>query len=148
MNHASSRMRHLAERIIKQEAGERELPSTEFQISGAVIQKLRPQLVDLMGNNGFHALVSRSLRLAKEEVPWLARASLNKEGILEGFEDSHEPAAPEQISTGGSVMLASMLGLLSSFIGELLTMQIVLEVWPKLQLDGYFLQAYDHEKNL
>lgn len=148
MNHASSRMRYLAERIIKQELGERGLPSTEFQISGAVIQKLKPKLVDLMGNNGFYALVSRALALSKEEVPWLAGARLNKEGILEEFEDSHEPAAHGRTCNGGSVMLASMLGLLSSFIGELLTMQLVLEVWPKLQLDGYFLQAYDHEKNL
>ncbi len=147
MSHTSNRMRYLAERIIQQEAAERGLPSTQFQMSVAVIQKMRPQLVDLMGNTGFHALVSRSLMLAKAEMPWLAGASLNKEGNLEGFEDSHEPADSESISKGGSIMLASVLGLLSSFIGELLTMQLVLEVWPKLQLDGYFLQA-DHEKNL
>jgi len=141
-------MRYLAERIFKQEASERESPSTENQMSVAVVQKLKPQLVELMGNKGFHALVSRSLTLAKEEAPWLAGARLNKEGVLEGFEDSHEPADPEQISTGGSVMLAWLLGLLSSFIGELFTVQLVLEGWPNLPLDGYFLQANDHEETL
>lgn len=141
MNHTSKRMRFLATRLIMHEANASEFKTTENQQAAEVIQKLRPQLVELMGNMGFQALVSRSLALVQEEAPGLAGARLNPDGRLDGFDDSPESAQLRKNSTGGSVLLAKILGLLSSVIGELLTVQIVTEVFPKLPLDGYFTQG-------
>ncbi len=146
MNQTPKKMRHLATRLITHEANASGAAMTENQKAAIVIQKLRPQLVDLMGNTGFHALVLRSLAIAREQVPGLDGARVNLDGTLEGFGAPFDPSHPERDTTGGAVLLAGILGLLASFVGELLTLQIVIEVWPKMPIDGYFNQGSDHEK--
>jgi hypothetical protein len=146
MSHATPRIRYFAKLLIAHEAGNHDSSRTEIQTAFGVIRKLRPVLEELMGNTGFRALVSRSMLLAEEEVPGLGGARMNADGSLEGFEESQVKTGPEESSEGGAVMLAWMLGLLGSFIGELLTMQLVLEVWPDLSLNGYCSQGEDHEE--
>lgn len=136
------KMHYLATRLIMCEAGASTAATTENQNAAAVVQKLRPQLVDLMGNTGFHALVTRSLALTKQETSGLAEARLNPDGTLEGFDVPPDPAQPG--SSGGAALLSRMLGLLASFIGETLTVQLVIEVWPNVSLNGYFSQGIDH----
>ena len=146
MSHATPKMRYFATRLIAHEAETHETSQTENQTAIDVVQRLRPQLEELMGNTGFRALVSRSLALAEKEVPWLGGARMNADGSLEGFEETEVKVGPKKSFTGGVVMLAWMLGLLGSFIGELLTMRLVLEIWPNLVLNDYFSQGEDHEK--
>lgn len=145
MNHATRKMRYFADRLIEHEATAGETLATENEIAVAILQKLRPQLVDIMGNTGFHALVARSLALAHEEVGGPNGAWLSKDGNVDGLAVAWKPTDAKP-SKGGAVMLAWLLGLLNSFIGELLTMQMVLEVWPELPLNGYFSQREPHEK--
>jgi hypothetical protein len=146
MNPPPKKMRQLATRLILFEANASESVMTENQKAAIVIQKLRPQLVDLVGNTGFHALVMRSLSLAKDQVTELDGARVNPDGSLEGLGAPPDPNNPQRDSTGGTLLVAGILGLLASFIGELLTLQLVTEVWPKLPIDGYFNQGTDHEK--
>jgi hypothetical protein len=42
---------------------------------------------------------------------------------------------PDEIFEGRVVLLAQLLGLLVAFIGELLTLRLVRDVWPKLSLN-------------
>lgn len=111
-------------------------PLTENQATLGIIEKLRPQLVELMGETGFRALVMNALTRAKDEVPWLGEARLNADGSLDGLEQTPALMDSEKVSTGGAVMLAWFFGLLASFIGELLMLQLVLEIWPDLLLSG------------
>jgi len=139
-------MRYFAKWLIAYEASTGDPSLTEIQTAFGVIRKLRPQLEELMGNTGFRALVSRSMLLAEEEVPAMGGARMNANWSMEEFEKTPVTTGPEAILTGGEVMLAWLLGLLGSFIGELLTMQLVLEVWPGLSIKGYFSQGKDDEE--
>lgn len=146
MNHATPRMRDLAHRLIAIETGGEESSRTENQTALEVVQKLRPALEELMGSTGFHALVSRSLVLAEKEVPGLGGARMNADGGVEHFQETQVKTAPQPVSTGGAVMLAWLLGLLMSFIGEILTMQLVIEVWPDLSRKGSLQKGIKNEK--
>jgi hypothetical protein len=146
MNHATPKMRYFAQRLIAYEASADPSYLTENQTAFGIIRKLRPQLEELMGTTGFRALVSRSMLLAEEEAPGMSGTRMNLDGSFGGTEEIQVNPDEQAIATGGVVMLAWLLGLLGSFIGELLTMQLVLEVWPDLSLNGYFSQTEFHEE--
>lgn len=146
MNHATPRMRNFAKYLIVHEGDTAESSLTENQATLGVLEKLRPQLEELMGNTGFRALVMHSMVRAKDEVPWLVEARMNPDGSFNGFDPTLALTSPEKLSKGGAVMLAWFLGLLASFIGELLTNQLVLEVWPELSLHKCFSQEENHEE--
>lgn len=90
-----------------------------------------------MGSAGFHALLSRSLALANPEVPWLRAVQVKSDGSWEGLDDLETRVDPDEILEGCVVLLAQLLGLLVTFIGELLTLRLVREAWPKLPLDDF-----------
>ena len=64
----------------------------------------------------------RSLTLARREAPALSAVQVNPDGSLEGLEGE---AAQVNV-----VLVAHLLGLLTTFIGETLTMQLLHGVWP------------------
>src|SRR5450759_1221283 len=131
MSRATPKMRDFAERLIAYET--RENKSSETKTSGPFLvgEKLRPQLATLMGNVGFRALLSRALALANAEAPWLRAVHVNTDGSFQGLDE----LGPDEIFEGRVVLLAQLLGLLVAFIGELLTLRLVRDVWPKLSLN-------------
>jgi hypothetical protein len=42
----------------------------------------------------------------------------------------------EQASDGGAILIAQLIGLLLTFIGEGLTLRLVQDVWPEAVFDG------------
>ncbi len=139
-------MQTVATNLISDEAkASPSLPITE-STRVAVVEKLRPQLSTLMGKSGFRALLSRALALAVSEAPWLAGVQVNAEGFLELQMPDNLKLDAEQISAGHVALVAHLLGLLVSFIGEILTIRLVCETWPLLPVNDYFNQGDDHEK--
>ena len=128
-------MRDFAERLIADET--RESKSSESRAPAAfhVFEKLRPHLTTLMGNTGFHALLTRALSVANAEDPSLRAVHVKADGSLEGLEELQAQGDPAEIAEGSVVLVAQLLGLLVAFIGEKLTLQMVRDVWPKLSLD-------------
>ena len=100
-----------------------------------VSDKLRPYLSTLMGDGGFRALLSRALALATSEVPWLRAVQVKTDGTLEGLEEVHAKLTPDEFHEGRVVLLAQLLGLMAAFIGEILTLLLIREVWPKIPLN-------------
>jgi hypothetical protein len=147
MSRPSPQMQNLAKRIIACESdGD---PSAESQIPRAfyVFEKLRPQLVRLMGNGGFRALVSRALRLSRPEIPWLRSIQVNSEGALEGLEDINGKLSLDALFVGKVALLGQLLGLLDAFIGENLTSGLVMDIWPQAQMnDMNAVKGNKHEK--
>lgn len=100
-----------------------------------VYEKLRRQLCALAGTAGFQSLASRALTLARSEAPGLSAVELTADGYLQGIgeldlqPDDHETGEREVI------LIAQLLGLLLTFIGEALTIQLVLDMWPEAALD-------------
>jgi hypothetical protein len=79
--------------------------------------------------------VLRSLALSTEEVPWLHTVRIKADWSLEGLEELQAKLDPDELFDGGVVLLAQLLGLLVVFIGEVLTVRLVREVWPKVRLN-------------
>lgn len=132
MNRATPKMRDFAKRLITHEARENELSDTKVTLIFPVGEKLRPHLATFMGNTGFHALISRALTLASAEVAWLRGVRVKKDGALAGLDELETQLGSEEIFEGRVVLLAQLLGLLVTFVGEKLTVHLVCEIWPEL----------------
>ena len=128
-------MRELAQRLVKYESPGNSTSLKKNPSHFLVIEKLRPQLSTLMGNLGFGALLMRSHSLACADAPCLKEIRIQTNGTLEGFDDIETHHAPKEVFEGKVILVAQLLELLRAFIGEILTLRLVLEVWPMLPLD-------------
>ena len=134
MSRATPAMRDLAQRLIRYESRANRSDNKESVLPFPVCAKLRPPLVTLVGNAGYHALISRALALAKAEVAWLGTVRVKVDGSLEASENCRASVDPADILEGRIVLLAQLLGLLVAFIGPNLAARVVSEIWPKVPL--------------
>ena len=121
-------LRRLARRLLAEAASGR---IREAKESGAfsVCEKLRQPLSILAGVAGFRALLSRALALAGDEVLWLKTVRVNADGSLARSDEGQLSAA--EIAEGEAVLLAQLVGLLVTFIGESLTLRLLQEALPE-----------------
>ena len=101
-----------------------------------VCEKLRLALAKLAGVAGFRSLMVRALVLATADVPWLARVQVRPDGSLEGFDESECQQGTIPNGEAGAVVVAQLLGLLVTFIGEPLTLGLVRDAWPDAPVDA------------
>ena len=121
--------RHLlASEAVAITASERTDPATLL-----VYEKLRRQLRGPVGVDGFHALASRALTLAKSEAPKLSAVQLTAEGSLSGLGEPHSQTDPAQDGEIGVVLIAHLLGLFLTFLGAATTRRLVQDVFPLLE---------------
>lgn len=113
-------------------------PSAGNKFAGAfrVCDRLRPHLATYMGSVGFRSLLSRALVLAGVEVAWLRLLQVKVDGCLEGLDKLAAQVSPEEMAEGGVVLVAQVLDLLTAFIGEDLTLQMLREVWSQMTPGG------------
>ena len=97
-----------------------------------VYEKLRLHLCALAGVAGYQALLSRALTLAKAEAPSLGAIQVSADGYLQGFSELTPQIDKNQAQEGEVILLAQLLGLFLSFIGEALTLRLVQDVAPHL----------------
>ena len=124
----------LASRLMAYEAGKvrpGEAPSAAFR----VCDKLRQPLSRLAGIAGFRSLLSRALALASSEVRWLNAVHINAEGYLEGLDEAQSRLSRDEGAKGEIVLVAHLIGLLATFIGEELMLRLVQEAWPDAAFD-------------
>ena len=91
----------------------------------------RESLIRFAGIEGFASLLRRAVALARDEVPSLHGIQVARDGRLEGFDSSAHDASGDEAAV---VITAHLVSLLVSFIGEPLTMRLVLEAWPGTSL--------------
>jgi hypothetical protein len=58
------------------------------------------------------------------------------DGSLQGLDELEPQIDKEQAKEGGAVLIAQLIGLLLTFIGEGLTLSMVQAVWPEAAFDG------------
>jgi hypothetical protein len=93
-----------------------------------VCEKLRVSLTRFAGPEGFASLLRRSLVLARADAPSLDAVTIKPDGTLEGLEalmSDNRKGGPEAVVG----IVAHLLGLLVTFIGEPLTLRLVREAW-------------------
>ena len=68
--------------------------------------------------------------LATAEVGWLKVVRVQDDTTLQGFQEAAQQQPAKAVTLGSTVLLAQLLGLLVTFIGEALTLRLVQDVWP------------------
>jgi len=122
-NVPSPKIRELAQRLLAYE-GARENVTGANAPTLAVVEKLRRPLVTLAGIAGFRSLLARALTLAKTQTPGLEGVQIEPDGSLSGLGDNEV-----QIEEPGAALVAQLLGLLVTFIGERLMLTLVHDAW-------------------
>jgi hypothetical protein len=126
--------RHLAQRLLAYEAVAGENSEAAESAAFRVCTKLRRPLLTLAGVDGFRSLLSRALTLARAEAPSLSAVQVAADGSLKGLDELADDT--EQDRDGGAILIAQLIGLLLTFIGEGLTLRLVQDVWPEAAFDG------------
>lgn len=128
MDTSPSSLRRLAQRLLNLEA-QRGSGDAQAHEAIRVCEKLRASLTRFAGPEGFTSLLRRALALARADTPSLDAVTIKPDGSLEGLE-----AVVADTSKGGPEavvgIVAHLLGLLVTFIGEPLTLRLVREAWP------------------
>jgi len=95
-------------------------------------ERLRQQLGACVGVDSFQALASRALALAKSEAPRLGTVQITANGDLRGFGEVESRA--EENGETGIVLIAQLLGLFLTFLGEATTLRLIEDL--RSQVDG------------
>ena len=141
MEQAAPAVRDLARLLLALETNQSEHGVGESRAVLRVFEKLRSRLSRLVGVAGFQMLLARALALAKPEASWLQSVRVLDDATLEGFNETAELQTAEGITEGSAALLAQLLGLLVTFIGEALTLRLIADVWPEARADVMHLSA-------
>jgi hypothetical protein len=114
----------LAQRLLSLESPAENRSDANTFAALMVSEKLRRPLSILAGTAGFRSLLMRALTLAKREAPGLDGVQVKEDGSLEGLNG--------EVTEAGTVLIAHLVGLLETFIGEPLTLHLLNDIWPKL----------------
>jgi hypothetical protein len=135
-NVPNSKIRELAQWLLAYEAARDNVAEANMPARALVAEKLRRPLVTLTGIAGFRSLLARALTLAKAQAPALNIVQIEPDGSLAGFGNDEA-----QIEEAGLMLIAQLLGLLVTFIGERLMLTLVRDAWPDLPiLDDWTLE--------
>ena len=121
-------VRALALQLLDKESGKGAGGTDAF----VVCAKLGALLTKLAGGAGYRSLLTRALAMAGNEAPWLKALKVLPDGSFEGREEVRSSTGKEEIENGGVILVVHLLHLLHTFIGEVLTMQLIMEAWPDL----------------
>jgi hypothetical protein len=123
-NGINPKIRDLARRLLSFESTAEDLSDANTSAVFIVSEKLRRPLSTLAGTAGFRSLLMRALTLAKREAQMLDGVQVKEDGSLEGLNGQETEA--------GAVLIAHLVGLLETFIGEPLTLRLLNDLWPNL----------------
>jgi hypothetical protein len=99
-----------------------------------VCGKLRSPLCALAGVAGYRSLLSRALTLARAKAPSLSAVQVTADGYLQGLGEFEPQIDKGHAEDGGVILIAQLLGLFLTFIGEALTLRLVQDVSPHLKV--------------
>jgi hypothetical protein len=125
--------RDLARSLVASEA---DASATALQTEPATVrvyQRLRRQLGAAVGADGFQALASRALALAKSQSPRLSLVRLTADGGLHGLGEVESQTGGDEDGEAGIILISQLLGLFLTFLGEATTLRLVEDL--RLQID-------------
>jgi hypothetical protein len=127
-------MRSLAQRLIAEEHRLGGSVAVDGPAAFRVCNKLHGSLSILVGTRGFRTLLVRALALAKGEAPWLDRLEIGANGTVVFPAELEQEMEPKEVAKGGAALVARLLELLESLVGEAMTRRLVQQAWPKAAL--------------
>jgi hypothetical protein len=99
-----------------------------------VYERLRRQLSAQVGVDGFQALASRALSLAKSQSSRLSAVQVTANGVLRGFGGVESQTDAGEDGEAGIILIAQLLGLFLTFLGEATTLRLIEDL--RLQVDA------------
>jgi len=130
---APQKTRDLARSLV---ACETDASTTSQQTEPATVrvyERLRRRLCAPMGVDGFQALASRALALAKSESPQLSAVQVTANGCLRGLDEVESQTEADEDGEAGIILIAQLLGLFLTFLGEATTLRLIEDL--RLQVD-------------
>jgi len=134
MNRTTPALRTAAERLLGIEAAAGKRAVAKLPAATRVNERFRRVLSTLLGAAGFRALLARALILAKAEAPELSAVQVRADGSLENLSIDEEDGK-RRFADAEVVLVAHLLGLLVTFLGEALMLRLVNDTWPTASLD-------------
>jgi hypothetical protein len=128
-----NKTRELARSLVASEA---DASTTSLHTSAAsvrVYERLRRQLGAPVGVDGFQALASRALALARSQSPRLSAVQVTANGGLRGLGEVPSQTDADEDGEAGIVLIAQLLGLFLTFLGEATTLRLIEDF--RLQVD-------------
>ena len=117
--------RELARSLVASEA---DASTTSLHTEPATVrvyERLRRQLGSPVGVDGFQALASRALALAKSQSPRLSAVQVTANGGLQGLGEVESQTDSEEDGEAGIILIALLLGLFLTFLGEATTLRLI-----------------------
>jgi hypothetical protein len=134
---SSQKTRDLARCLLNYEAVSAKSSESMESATLSVYEKLRQCLSAFAGVAAFESLAFRALMQAKSEAPSLWAVQITEGGSLQGlgeFESQldidKDRAGESTADDGGIILIARLLGLLRTFLGEALTLSLLRNAWP------------------
>jgi hypothetical protein len=127
--------RNLARRLLVDEAATDKISRSTESAAFCVYEKLHRCLCEIAGVAGFRSLASRALTLAKAEAPGLGAMQVTSDGFLHETGEFEPQIDKHHDEEGEVILIAQLLGLLITFIGETLTLRLVQDTWPGAGLE-------------
>jgi hypothetical protein len=120
-----NKTRELARSLVASEADASTTSLHTEPASVRVYERLRRQLGAPVGVDGFQALASRALALAKSQSPRLRAVQVTANGGLRGLGEVPSQTDADEDSEAGIVLIAQLLGLFLTFLGEATTLRLI-----------------------
>ena len=126
--------RQVASWLLAREMEGRQVPAALPDAAERACQKLCQRLAKLVTPAGSQALLARALHLVRPEFPFLegVQACPQPEVCLGGLPERVQRVEPAVARAGLSAILASLIGLLVTFIGQDLALRLIRDTWPDL----------------
>jgi hypothetical protein len=132
MRQATPQLKSLAQRLLVHEANKSPNPAKLAEALEVCCQRLHKRLDPLVGAGGFRALLERALFLAKKEHPWLEGVEIQAyPGCeLKALNEAMTGRQSTEIRETLTIILANVIWLLVTFIGEDIVYGLIEEAWP------------------
>jgi hypothetical protein len=117
--------RDLARSLVAREAAANTAALHPEPATVRVYEKLRRQLASPVGVDGFQALASRALTLARSQSPQLSTVQVTANGALRGLSEVESQADADEDGEAGIILIAQLLGLFLTFLGEATTLRLI-----------------------
>ena len=132
LSRATPTLRRVAQQLLALEAAGDTAADAQTPPVVRVCETLRRSLSRLLGVAGFRAILVRALALAADDVRGLQAVHVTAVGSLEGWGEGAGHLSHDELTQGGELLIAQLIGLLVTFIGAALTARLVQEAWPEL----------------
>ena len=131
----TSAHRDRAIRLLTHEARGDETAEALAAAAERVCQRLSLHSGKVLGVDTFYVLFARALALVKAEFPFMQAVTVEPpQACLKGLREALRESAASQASDAIVAVVATFLALLADFIGEEVSLSVLVEVWAERSL--------------